>query len=571
MPTPPSVRSDSSTALLRGERNRFVAFAFTWPDLLFELDDAGRIVYATGALDSMIGRTAAQVVGSAFTQLVVPGQRAAAGWLIAAATRRERLDGATIALLGPAGVSVPLAFAGHCLPELHGHVFVGLRQEGGAGGGTGSALPAGDANRDAGSGLLESRAFVDGVCRQLRDFAAADETPQQLSLIRLVGVDRLHEDMPASDPLLRTLGGTLRARSLNGDLALRVGANRFGLLHGPNTDVEKLKQEILDLLPAEARRTPGVGIEAASIAIVVDELRSEEVAKAIVAIINRFRTIEGPGTGLSSLSTPFPVLAREAIGNIDGLKRIIADNGFNIVFQPIIHALHGHIHHYEALVRFPPTGNLESTFECVSLAEELGLVEALDIGVARKVVHWLHGAKASIGATCAVNVSGQSVTSPTHTERLLELLDDNPGIHSRLLFEITESSRIRNLSAANEFVHRLRDRGCAVCLDDFGAGAANFPYIAALDVDIVKFDGPAVQGARRSAKGTTFLKALLDVCRQLGITTVFEMVDDEAGLEFARDCGADYVQGYLFGKPSARIEQFRRTIPARLFQTLQAL
>jgi hypothetical protein len=97
------------------------------------------------------------------------------------------------------------------------------------------------------------------------------------------------------------------------------------------------------------------------------------------------------------------------------------------------------------------------------------------------------------------------------------------------------------------------------------------PYIAALDIDIVKFDGPAVQGARRSDKGRTFLKALLEVCRDLGIASVFEMVDDEAGLEFARTCGADYVQGYLFGKPAARIDGFRRSIPARLFQALESL
>jgi EAL domain-containing protein (putative c-di-GMP-specific phosphodiesterase class I) len=182
----------------------------------------------------------------------------------------------------------------------------------------------------------------------------------------------------------------------------------------------------------------------------------------------------------------------------------------------------------------------------------------------------MNTAKASTGIACAVNVSGASATSLSYAESLESILKDNPGLRNRLLFEITESSQIRNLPAANDFIRRLRDLGCLVCLDDFGAGAANFPYVSALDVDIVKFDGPAVAGARQSIKGTTFLKALAGVCRELGMETVFEMIDNEESLAFARGCGADYVQGYLLGRPSADVQALRRGVPRHLFRTLEA-
>lgn len=535
VPSMPISRCETCMTTLRTERNRFVAFAFAWPDLLFELDGAGRILHATGALETIVGRSAAQLSGTDFLALVAPASRASARALLAAAVRRERLDGATITLLGPGGTTVPVAFAGHGLPELGGHVFVGLRRE---------AAPreaAKPERRDVASGLLDSKAFVDGVCRQLSEFSAADNKAAQLSLIRLSGIEGLQSDPAVGEPLMRSLGGTLRALSSNGDLALRVGNDRFGLLHGPDVDLAEVKEELLKLLPANAAGTAGVGVETASIAMVVDELRSEEIAKGIVGVINRFRAQQGPLSAIAPSSARFPELAKQAVRTIDELQRIIAADGFKIVLQPIVHALLGSIHHYEALVRFPRAGGLQSTFECVSLAEEVGLVEALDIAVTRKIVRWMNGSKVSAGTACAVNVSGTSATSPEFGEKLELLLDHHAGLHHRLLFEITESSQIRDLPAANEFVRRLRQRGSAVCLDDFGAGAANFPYIAALDVDIVKFDGPAILSARQTAKGTTFLKALTGICRELGMETVFEMIEDEAALEYARECGADYV------------------------------
>jgi EAL domain-containing protein (putative c-di-GMP-specific phosphodiesterase class I) len=565
VPTLPISRCETCLSTLRAERNRFVAFAFAWPDLLFELDDAGRIVHATGALEATIGRSAAKLSGMEFSALVTPASRGTARALLAAAKRRERLDEATITLTGPSGTVVPVAFAGHGLPELGGHVFIGLRHEPAA------RRAQGTESRDAATGLLDSKAFVDGVCRQLQELPSADDQAPQLSLIRLSGVEELHGDPAAVEPLLRAVGGTLRALSSSGDLAMRVGADRFGLLHGPDVNLSDVRKELLKVLPKTAEGSPPVGIEAATVPIIVGELRSEEIAKGIVGIINRFRAQQGSLAAIARSPAAFPELAKQAVRTIDQLQRIIAADGFKIVFQPIVHALLGSIHHYEALVRFPKAAGLQSTFECVSLAEEVGLVEELDLAVARKVVRWMNGAKASAGLACAINVSGTSVMSETYTEKLESLLRDNPALHSRLLFEITESSQIRNLTAANQFIRRLRELGNLVCLDDFGAGAANFPYVAALDVDVVKFDGPAVVSARHSIKGTTFLKALAGVCRELRMETVFEMVGDEASLAFARDCGADYVQGYLLGQPSADVDALRRGIPRHLFRTLETL
>lgn len=239
---------------------------------------------------------------------------------------------------------------------------------------------------------------------------------------------------------------------------------------------------------------------------------------------------------------------------------------FEILFQPIVDINLGSIHYFEALARFQSVCGKESPYDRITSAEKVGLIGDFDLAMIRRVLGWLPTAPAVDGAPrIAVNISGQSLGSAEWVAALCALLHDNPWSRGRLMFEITETAHLGNLVAANAFVQRLRRLGYPVCLDDFGAGAANFEYLSSLEVDVVKLDGAAVQGGRAARKGGAFLKALVGVCRDLGVATVAEMIEDEATLVFVRDCGVRYVQGYLFGKPSADIGAFHHAIPASLF------
>ncbi len=238
------------------------------------------------------------------------------------------------------------------------------------------------------------------------------------------------------------------------------------------------------------------------------------------------------------------------------------------MFQPIIDTRTGAIHHYEALARFPTICGAQSPYEQITFAEETGLIADFDLAMTRKVLDWLASGAALNGETCvAVNISGKSLGSTACLSALDVLLRENAWARGRLMFEITESAHLGNLAAANAFVQHLRRQGFPVCLDDFGAGAANFEYLSSLEIDIVKLDGAAVRGARSAHKGRAFLKALVGLCRELGVVTVAEMIEDEAALEFVRGCGVHFVQGYLFGRPAPDVRAFRSAIPARLFPT----
>lgn len=147
-----------------------------------------------------------------------------------------------------------------------------------------------------------------------------------------------------------------------------------------------------------------------------------------------------------------------------------------------------------------------------------------------------------------------------------QLIRDNPWIRGRLVFEITQSSRIADAGAANAGIQRLREQGIQVCLSDFATSAHGFQYLADLEVDSVKLAAEAIEHARDARQGKAYIKALMAFCREFGVATIAGGVDDEATLRLVRGCGVQFVQGALFGLPSADPRTLGRAAPAHLFK-----
>jgi len=156
-------------------------------------------------------------------------------------------------------------------------------------------------------------------------------------------------------------------------------------------------------------------------------------------------------------------------------------------------------------------------------------------------------------AAIAINLSGRSMSNSSFIDALFKLLDANEDVLPRLLFEVTESSEMRNLEEANWVVQKLRGRGCKVCLDDFGAGAAAFQYLRALAVDFVKIDGSYILDAFDTHYGRPFLKAMAGLCRDMKIASIGEMVEDERSISLLREVGVPFAQGFFFSAPQACI------------------
>jgi EAL domain-containing protein (putative c-di-GMP-specific phosphodiesterase class I) len=526
------------------------------------------VIFAGGPWGALIGRDAATLKGLALNDLIAEQDRSLVHELLGLARKKGRIENAAVRLQGARGATQPLSFSGYRLDELGGHYFLAFRI------GTPARVGSADTpvTRDAESGLYDAESFSSVVAERARAGAEAEagEGPDErgkMTLIALPEYEALQGRMDAESQhaLINTMGAYLKANSVDGDTAARISDDRFGLVHEDDLDLEELQEKIGDFTKEADPTGQGIEVEAATVEVDSETASDEDLANGLVYAINQFRSAEGSDFSVRQLSTNLSSLVSQAANSVKAFKKVVADAEFEVALQPIIDVLSGQIHHYEALVRFASADGEQSPYEQIVFAEETGLIQEFDLAMAHKVVEWLDRSPRNSKTSVAVNVSGHSVASLDYISGLHKLLTENLWLRGRMLFEITESARMTDLAAANQFIQRLRGEGFPVCLDDFGAGAANFQYLSTMEVDVVKLDGSAVRNAQEARKGKAFLKSLVSLCRDLGVETIAEMVDDKKGLDFIRECGVQYVQGYLFGKPNTDVKTFEKLRLPSLF------
>lgn len=126
----------------------------------------------------------------------------------------------------------------------------------------------------------------------------------------------------------------------------------------------------------------------------------------------------------------------------------------------------------------------------------------------------------------------------------LKQLQQHGVAAERIVFEITELSG--NTQRLSEVVRRYRDAGARVAIDDFGAGHSQLDRVLALQPDILKLDMRLFKAAARGGPSGDVVKALAQMAERTGCWIIAEGVETPAELEFALECGARYVQGFLF-------------------------
>lgn len=187
-------------------RERFVAFAFCWADILIELDKSHKVLFSGGATNALLGVDAGALVGQDFMNFVAPKDKVLVEQLLRMTTKKGRIDNVTIRLNGSKGLTAPMAFAGYMLPDLKDHYFLALRtrvhidEKGQAEEGV---------SRDKDSGLLAGDAFSQMAVKKLQD-AQGDGAAAEMTLVNLPGFENFYESLNEEERevLLNTVGTT---------------------------------------------------------------------------------------------------------------------------------------------------------------------------------------------------------------------------------------------------------------------------------------------------------------------------------------------------------------------------
>lgn len=179
--------------------------------------------------------------------------------------------------------------------------------------------------------------------------------------------------------------------------------------------------------------------------------------------------------------------------------------------------------------------------------ERLGLVRLLDHYVVDHVIDELENdSEVVLGA----NISAHSAVFDGWWLDIAARLSRRPDIARRLVLEITETAWFPSIDDASAFAATMRNLGCRVAIDDFGAGHASIRRLLALKPDIIKIDGFFLRRAALSLQDRAAFEHIVGLASALAPVVVAEGIETQALSDLAAVSGAQWQQGYAAGSPS---------------------
>lgn len=207
--------------------------------------------------------------------------------------------------------------------------------------------------------------------------------------------------------------------------------------------------------------------------------------------------------------------------------------------------------HYEVLVKMQDRkGQEHSPAAFLPLVERTSMICTMDDWIIRHAILG-HAAVLALhdDIHISLNMSGRTLSDAGFGQGIVQIVAQAGIDPARIQFEITETSAIHDLPSAKINVRTLRDLGCSVALDDFGAGLSGFSYLTDLDVNCVKIDGGLVANVvypkRRELK---IVEALVTLCADLGLDVVGEHVSSAQIYDILTELGVRKMQGYFIGE-----------------------
>lgn len=234
------------------------------------------------------------------------------------------------------------------------------------------------------------------------------------------------------------------------------------------------------------------------------------------------------------------------------MKDSLEKGYFRVFIQPKVNILTNEITGGEALVRMiDADGNLVSPGKFIPLAEENGMIVEIDKYVYRETFRLIRkwqdeGKKVPL---ISINISRLHLRNDELPVYLKQLSDQYGVSPNQVELEITESVFFEDTERLIKVVKQMKDMGFVISMDDFGAGFSTLSLMKSLPVDIIKLDGGFFLKNELDYKNKAVISAIMRLAENLGFETISEGVETEEQVEFVREQGGKYVQGFYFYKP----------------------
>ncbi|MEO6394995.1 MAG: EAL domain-containing protein [Devosia sp.] len=411
------------------------------------------------------------------------------------------------------------------------------------------------ARHDALTGLPNRRVFAEALDKAVARANRGAGTYAVLSvdLDRFKPVNDIHGHA-AGDTVLCEVASRLQGVVRESDTVARIGGDEFAVIleFGSSDDSTKaaadLAQRMIDRIREPIDGPEKRVVVGASIGIAIcptDGSDSETLLRAADMAMYRAKQDGRGGFCFFEQRMQIDLLAQAALE--EDVRHAVANEEIQPYYQPLVKLDENRLAGFEVLARWrhPVRGNVPPD-AFIPVAEKLGLIGQLTYSLLRRACldarHWPEE------MTIALNVSPTHFADPLLPVKFLAILSETDFPPTRLEVEITETALVSDLPMARAALRSLQGIGIKISLDDFGTGYSNLYHLRELQFDKIKIDRSFVTSMMNDPQRAKIVLSVLALAKSLGMTTIAEGVEHLQTMKELIQGGAEFGQGYYFGK-----------------------
>lgn len=228
----------------------------------------------------------------------------------------------------------------------------------------------------------------------------------------------------------------------------------------------------------------------------------------------------------------------------------------SVVYQPKLDLASGEVRQVEALMRWHHSElGFIGPDEFILLAEQTGSIH--------KLTQWILGAIATqmrnwadqgLELGVAMNISALDLDDESFADQVAAVLHSYGIDPARLAFEVTESALMVNPERSLRSLHRLREMGISLAVDDYGTGYSSLAMLKSLPVQDLKIDKSFVLNLAEGSEDAVIVRSTIELAHNMGLKVIAEGVENAVSLEWLRALGCDTAQGYYISRPISALD-----------------
>lgn len=234
------------------------------------------------------------------------------------------------------------------------------------------------------------------------------------------------------------------------------------------------------------------------------------------------------------------------------LKAALKNKRFMMYYQPQFDTRTNRLRGVEALIRWKDEdGRMISPSQFIPVAEKSGFIVQIGTWVLEESISTFAKWRRDYDhpMILSINISAIQYKKQKFVETLIHILEEYGVDPKEVELEITETVLIDDFEEVTEKLHKLREYGIRISLDDFGTGFSSLSYLKGLPIDTLKIDKSFVDTLETDAATKVITESIISMVKQLGYETVAEGVETAEQMTCLLDMDCDNIQGYLLGRP----------------------